>query len=80
MPVTPVVPTAVTFVPGFVPVPSLGWVDSHRGLIVPGLFSGFTCFLFRQYSLGFPGNRRRRRGWTGSGTGARTGGSPSPTR
>lgn len=25
-----------------------------RGLVVPGLFSGFTCFLFRQYFLGFP--------------------------
>jgi multiple sugar transport system permease protein len=32
------VPTAVTFVPRFVLVSSLGWVDSYRGLIVPGLF------------------------------------------
>ncbi|GAB2716408.1 carbohydrate ABC transporter permease [Streptomyces bullii] len=52
--VTLMVPTAVTFVPSFVLVSSLGWVDSYRGLIVPGLFSGFTCFLFRQYFLGFP--------------------------
>ncbi|MFH9859605.1 carbohydrate ABC transporter permease [Streptomyces sp. NPDC017202] len=51
---TLMVPTAVTFVPGFVLVSSLGWIDSYRGLIVPGLFSGFTCFLFRQYFLGFP--------------------------
>ncbi|OIJ96125.1 sugar ABC transporter permease [Streptomyces sp. MUSC 14] len=51
---TLMVPTAVTFVPSFVLVSSLGWVDSYRGLIVPGLFSGFTCFLFRQYFLGFP--------------------------
>ncbi|GGV74009.1 MULTISPECIES: carbohydrate ABC transporter permease [Streptomyces] len=52
--VTLMVPTAVTFVPSFVLVSSLGWVDSYRGLIIPGLFSGFTCFLFRQYFLGFP--------------------------
>jgi multiple sugar transport system permease protein len=51
---TLMVPTAVTFVPSFVLVSSLGWVDSYRGLIIPGLFSGFTCFLFRQYFLGFP--------------------------
>ncbi|MEU9287757.1 carbohydrate ABC transporter permease [Streptomyces sp. NPDC048275] len=51
---TLMVPTAVTFVPGFVLVSSLGWIDSYRGLIIPGLFSGFTCFLFRQYFLGFP--------------------------
>ncbi|MGY1496518.1 carbohydrate ABC transporter permease [Streptomyces sp. QTS52] len=51
---TLMVPTAVTFVPSFVLVSSLGWVDSYQGLIVPGLFSGFTCFLFRQYFLGFP--------------------------
>lgn len=40
------VPAAVTFVPS--------WVSSMQGLIVPGLFRGFTCFLFRQYFLGFP--------------------------
>ncbi|WP_371668441.1 carbohydrate ABC transporter permease [Streptomyces sp. NBC_00289] len=51
---TLMVPAAVTFVPSFVLVSSLGWVDSYRGLIIPGLFSGFTCFLFRQYFLGFP--------------------------
>ncbi|GAA4908270.1 carbohydrate ABC transporter permease [Streptomyces coeruleoprunus] len=51
---TLMVPAAVTFVPSFVLVSSLGWVSSLRGLIIPGLFSGFTCFLFRQYFLGFP--------------------------
>ncbi|NJQ00377.1 carbohydrate ABC transporter permease [Streptomyces zingiberis] len=51
---TLMVPAAVTFVPSFVLVSSLGWVSSLRGLIIPGLFSGFTVFLFRQYFLGFP--------------------------
>lgn len=52
--VTLMIPSAVTFVPSFVLVSSLGWVSSLRGLIIPGLFSGFTAFLFRQYFLNFP--------------------------
>ncbi|MFI1035461.1 carbohydrate ABC transporter permease [Streptomyces sp. NPDC020951] len=52
--VTLMIPSAVTFVPSFVLVSSLGWVSTLQGLIVPGLFSGFTAFLFRQYFLGFP--------------------------
>ncbi len=51
---TLMIPAAVTFVPTFVVVSSLGWVSSLRGLIIPGLFSGFTAFLFRQYFLSFP--------------------------
>jgi multiple sugar transport system permease protein len=51
---TLMIPAAVTFVPTFVVVSSLGWVSTLRGLIVPGLFSGFTAFLFRQYFLSFP--------------------------
>ncbi|MGW5361821.1 carbohydrate ABC transporter permease [Actinopolymorpha pittospori] len=51
---TLMIPAAVTFIPSFVLVSSLGWVSSLRGLIVPGLFSGFAAFLFRQYFLNFP--------------------------
>ncbi|MGO1974150.1 MAG: carbohydrate ABC transporter permease [Propionibacteriaceae bacterium] len=51
---TLMVPAAVTFVPSFVMVSSLGWISSFRGLIIPGLFSAFATFLFRQYFLGFP--------------------------
>jgi multiple sugar transport system permease protein len=51
---TLLVPPAVTFVPSFVLVSSLGWVSTLRGLIVPTLFSAFACFVFRQYFLGFP--------------------------
>ena len=52
--VTLMVPTAVTFVPSFVLVSTLGWVSTLRGLIVPVLFSALAAFLFRQYFLGFP--------------------------
>ncbi|MFI0257912.1 carbohydrate ABC transporter permease [Streptomyces sp. NPDC017056] len=51
---TLMVPAAVTFVPSFVLVSSLGWISTLRGLIVPTLFSAFACFIFRQYFLGFP--------------------------
>lgn len=77
--VTLMIPSAVTFVPSFVLVSSLGWISTLRGLIVPTLFSAFAAFLFRQYFLGFPGSWRTRPGWTGSATGVRTGGSSSPT-
>ncbi|MEU8993901.1 carbohydrate ABC transporter permease [Streptomyces caniferus] len=51
---TLMVPAAVTFVPSFVLVSTLGWISTLRGLVVPTLFSAFACFIFRQYFLGFP--------------------------
>jgi multiple sugar transport system permease protein len=51
---TLMVPPAVTFVPSFIIVSRLGWVNSYQGIVVPVLFSGFTAFLFRQYFLNFP--------------------------
>ncbi|MGI8457996.1 MAG: carbohydrate ABC transporter permease [Propionibacteriaceae bacterium] len=51
---TLMVPAAVTFIPSFVMVSSLGWISSFRGLIIPVLFSAFATYLFRQFFLGFP--------------------------
>ncbi|GAB3232991.1 carbohydrate ABC transporter permease [Glycomyces halotolerans] len=51
---TLMIPSAITFVPSFVMVSSLGWVSDLRGLIIPTLFNGFVAFLCRQYFLGFP--------------------------
>lgn len=51
---TLMIPTSVTFVPSFVVVSSLGWLSDLRGLVIPGLFSAFSVFLFRQYFLDFP--------------------------
>ncbi len=51
---TLMVPAAVTFIPSFVMVSSLGWISTLRGLIIPVMFSAFATFLFRQYFLGFP--------------------------
>ena len=51
---TLMVPAAVTFIPSFVMVSSLGWISSYRGLIIPVLFSAFATFLFRQLCAAFP--------------------------
>ncbi|GAA4536917.1 carbohydrate ABC transporter permease [Amycolatopsis samaneae] len=51
---TLMIPTSVTFVPSFVVVSTLGWVSDLRGLVIPGIFSAFSVFLFRQYFLDFP--------------------------
>ena len=51
---TLLIPAAVTFVPSFVLVSSLGWISTLRGLIVPGLFQALATFLFRQFFLSFP--------------------------
>jgi multiple sugar transport system permease protein len=52
--VTLMIPPAVTFIPSFIIVSQLQWVNTYQGIIVPVLFSGFTAFLFRQYFLNFP--------------------------
>lgn len=51
---TLMVPAAVTFIPMFVMTSALGWIDTFRGLIVPGMFSAFATYMFRQSFLGFP--------------------------
>jgi multiple sugar transport system permease protein len=51
---TLMIPFAIIYVPVYVIVSYLGWVSTLQGLVVPGLFSGFTTFLFRQFFLGFP--------------------------
>jgi multiple sugar transport system permease protein len=51
---TLMIPAAVTFVPSFIIVSEIGWLNSYQGLIVPVMFQAFAAFLFRQYFRGFP--------------------------
>lgn len=51
---TLMVPATTTFVPMFIITAQFGWIDSFRGLVIPGMFSAFATFLFRQYFLDFP--------------------------
>lgn len=48
------IPGATAFVPNFIIVSSLGWIGTLQGLIIPGLFSAFNVFLFRQFYINFP--------------------------
>lgn len=51
---TLMIPQAVTFLPTFVVVGSMGGVNTMWGLIAPGLFNAFAVILFRSFSLSFP--------------------------
>lgn len=51
---TLMIPSAVTFVPTYVVVSKLGGINTLWGIVVPGLFSAFATFLFRQFYLDFP--------------------------
>lgn len=44
----------VLVIPRYLLVAELDWVDTFRGLIVPGLFTPFACFVFRQFFLSIP--------------------------
>ena len=51
---TLMVPATATFLPMFIMTAQLGWVDTFRGLVIPGMFSAFATYLFRQFFLDFP--------------------------
>lgn len=52
--ITLMVPSMVIFVPKYVVVSSLGWVNTLQGIMVPELFYAMYVFLFRQFYLDFP--------------------------
>lgn len=51
---TMMIPGQVTMIPGFMVLHWLGWIDSYKALIVPGLASAFGTFLLRQFFLTIP--------------------------
>ena len=51
---TMMMPSDALFVPTYALIARFGWVNTYQGLIVPGLFSAFNTFMFRQYFLDFP--------------------------
>ena len=48
------VPSQVTFIPNFILIRNLGWLDSYQGLVLPYAFSSFGTFLLRQYMKTIP--------------------------
>lgn len=51
---TMMVPYNVTMIPSFMVLYWLGWIDSFKALIVPGLASAFGTFLLRQFFMTIP--------------------------
>lgn len=51
---TMMIPGQVTMIPSFMVLYWLGWIDSYKALIVPGLASAFGTFLLRQFFLTIP--------------------------
>ena len=51
---TLMIPFPVIMIPLFITMRYIGWVDSLKALIVPGLFSAWGTFLMRQFMLGIP--------------------------
>ncbi|MBJ6361396.1 carbohydrate ABC transporter permease [Paenibacillus sp. GCM10012307] len=48
---TTMIPYHVTMIPTFKIMKSLDWINTHKALIVPALFSPFGIFLLRQFFL-----------------------------
>ena len=49
------IPSVVTFIPNFILMKELGWLDTMAGLVAPFcLMQGFSVFLLRQFFLSLP--------------------------
>jgi multiple sugar transport system permease protein len=51
---TMMVPGAVTMIPVFILLRFLGWVDSYKALILPGIFTAYGTFMLRQFFMTLP--------------------------
>lgn len=51
---TMMVPGQVTLTPLFILMRYLGWANTYKALILPGMFTAFGTFLMRQAFLGIP--------------------------
>jgi multiple sugar transport system permease protein len=53
---TMMLPGAVTMIPTFILLKLMGWIDTYKALIIPGLFTAYGTFLLRQFFMGIPGD------------------------
>lgn len=51
---TLMVPGAVVMIPTFILMRIIGWVDTYKALIIPGIFSVYGTFMLRQFFLSLP--------------------------
>jgi len=50
----PMIPYQIFIIPQYMIMKDLGWLNTIKGLIVPGLFSSFGTFLLRQFFMTLP--------------------------
>jgi len=51
---TLMVPGQVTMIPIFILLRKMGWINTYKALILPGMFSAYGTFLLRQFFLTIP--------------------------
>ncbi len=51
---TMMIPGAVTMIPVFILLRHLGWIDTCKALILPGIFTAYGTFMLRQFFLTLP--------------------------
>jgi multiple sugar transport system permease protein len=51
---TLMIPGAVTMIPVFILLRQLGWVDTYKALILPGIFTAYGTFMLRQFFMTLP--------------------------
>jgi len=51
---TMMIPGAVTMIPVFILLRWLGWIDTFKAMILPGIFTAYGTFMLRQFFLTLP--------------------------
>ena len=51
---TMMIPGAVTMIPVFILLEHLGWIDTYKAVILPGIFTAYGTFMLRQFFLTLP--------------------------
>ena len=51
---TMMIPGAVTMIPVFILLKELGWIDSYKAVILPGIFTAYGTFMLRQFFMTLP--------------------------
>ena len=51
---TMMIPGAVTMIPVFILLRELGWIDTFKAMILPGIFTAYGTFMLRQFFLTLP--------------------------
>ncbi|OGS21674.1 MAG: sugar ABC transporter permease [Elusimicrobia bacterium RIFOXYA2_FULL_39_19] len=51
---TMMIPGQVTMIPVFILLKNIGWIDTYKALIIPGIFHAGGAFFFRQFFLAIP--------------------------